>query len=157
MTRKSLGVVIVMLAFCTGLMAQDHPMAPWLGVWELDLDRTTTYGDMTFQMYTNLPEPGGGYTSHRAMIHEGDRSNTEIHRYHSFDDGVSHRNSGSDIRDFLYTLIDPLTVERNYERNGEKFVDVETVSADGKTMMIEQPQRNRVRYYNKVSEYQPVR
>ena len=163
MTWKSVSAVIVMLAFCTSLMpqdkqaqdkqTQDKQIAPFLGVWELDVKKTVNYGDMVNQTFVNTPAPGGGFISTRAMIHTENKSNTEIHPY-AFD-GKPHRSSGSDIRDFYYKLIDPLTIERTYERNGEKIVDHEQVSKDGKTMTVTQP-GGRIRIYNKTFEIKPL-
>jgi hypothetical protein len=163
MTWKSVSAVIVMLAFCTSLMpqdkqaqdkqTQDKQIAPVLGVWELDVKKTVNYGDMVNQTFVNTPAPGGGFISTRAMIHTENKSNTEIHPY-AFD-GKPHRSSGSDIRDFYYKLIDPLTIERTYERNGEKIVDHEQVSKDGKTMTVTQP-GGRVRIYRKTFEIKPL-
>ena len=158
MSWKSVSVVIVMLAFCTSLMAQDKEtqekqIAPFLGVWELDVTKTVNYEDMVNQMFVNTPAPGGGFISTRAMIHKENKSNTEIHPY-AFD-GKPHRSSGSDVRDFFYKLIDPLTIERTYERNGQKIVDHEQVSKDGKTMTVTQP-GGRVRIYHKTFDIKPL-
>ena len=158
MSQKSLSVIIVMLAFCTTLMAQDKPtpgnqIAPFLGVWELDVKNTKNYEDMVSQTFVNAPVPGGGFISTRAMIHTENKSNTEIHPY-AFD-GKPHRSSGSDVRDFYYKLIDPLTIERTYERNGQKIVDHEQVSKDGKTMTVTQP-NGRTRIYHKTFDIKPL-
>jgi hypothetical protein len=163
MTWKSVTVVIVLLAFCGSMIAQEKPTpakqtqdkqsAPFLGVWELDVAKTVNYGDMVSQMFVNTPLPGGGFVSTRAMIHLENKSNTEIHPY-AFD-GKPHRSSGSDIRDFYYKLIDPLTIERTYERNGQKIVDHEQVSKDGKTMTVTQP-GGRIRIYNKTFDIKPL-
>jgi hypothetical protein len=147
-----------MLAFCTILMAEDKPtpenqIAPFLGVWELDVKKTVNYEDMVSQTFVNAPVPGGGFISTRAMIHTENKSNTEIHPY-AFD-GRPHRSSGSDVRDFYYKLIDPLTIERTYERNGQKIVDREQVSKDGKTMTVKQP-NGRVRIYHKTFDIKPL-
>ena len=40
MSRKSLGVLALTLAFSTTLMAQSEP---FLGIWEIDLERTSNY------------------------------------------------------------------------------------------------------------------
>ena len=70
-------------------------------------------------------------------------------------DGKPHRSSGSDVRDFYYKLTDPLTIERTYERNGQKIVDHEQVSKDGKTMTVTQP-NGRVRIYHKLFDIKPL-
>ena len=116
MSWKSVGIVIVVLAFCTSLMAQDKEtqdkqIAPFLGVWELDVTKTVNYEDMVSQMFVNTPAPGGGFISTRAMLHKENKSNTEIHPY-AFD-GKPHRSSGSDVRDFFYKLIDPYDDRKN--------------------------------------------
>ena len=50
MSRKSLGVLALTLAFSTTLMAQSEP---FLGIWEIDLERTSNY-PMQTQMIINL-------------------------------------------------------------------------------------------------------
>jgi hypothetical protein len=82
-----------MLAFCAILAAQDKPtpnaqIAPFLGVWELDVKNTVNYEDMVSQTFVNAPVPGGGFISTRAMIHTENKSNTEIHPY-AFDGKAS--------------------------------------------------------------------
>ena len=40
---------------------------------------------MVSQTFVNAPLPGGGFISTRAMIHTGNKSNTEIHPYASME------------------------------------------------------------------------
>ena len=40
MSWKTLGVMVVTLAFCPSLMAQSEP---FLGIWEINLEKTTNY------------------------------------------------------------------------------------------------------------------
>jgi hypothetical protein len=142
MSWKSLGVVIVTLAFCTSLMALDKESEPFLGIWEINLAKTTNYPQQS-QMVINVPAPGGGFISTRATIgKENKSSSTEIHPV-AFD-GKPHRTSGGDVRDITYKLIDPYTIERTHDRNGKITVDREQVSKDGKTLTVTQAGATRI-------------
>jgi hypothetical protein len=137
MSWKSLGVVIVTLAFCTSLMALDKESEPFLGIWEINLTKTVNYPQQS-QMVINVPAPEGGFISTRATIgKENKSSSTEIHPV-AFD-GKPHKTSGGDIREITYKLIDPYTIERTHDRNGKITVDREQVSKDGKTLTVTQP------------------
>ena len=79
MSWKSLGVLIVTLAFCASLAAQDKKSEPFLGIWELNLEKTANYPQQS-QTMINVPAPGGGFISTRATIgKENKSSSTEIH------------------------------------------------------------------------------
>jgi hypothetical protein len=145
MSWKSLGVLVAMLAFSTTLMAQDKQSEPFLGIWEIDLAKTTNYPQQS-QMMINVPAPGGGFISTRATIgKENKTSSTEVHPV-AFD-GKPHATTGGDVRDITYKLIDPYTIERTHNRGGKLSVDREQVSKDGKTMTV--TQEGRVRIYQK--------
>ena len=76
---KSFGVLIGMLAFSATLMAQDKQSEPFLGIWELNLEKTTNYPQQS-QTMINVPAPGGGFISTRATIgKENKSSSAEIH------------------------------------------------------------------------------
>ena len=76
MSWKTLGVVVVTLAFCPSLMAQSEA---FLGIWEINLEKTTNYFQQS-QMMINVPAPGGGFISTRAQIRQNNESSsTEIH------------------------------------------------------------------------------
>ena len=142
MSRKSLGVLALTLAFSTTLMAQSEP---FLGIWEIDLERTSNY-PMQTQMIINVSAPNGGFISTRAQIRENNESSSmEVHPV--FFDGQPHQTTGGDPRPISYRLTDPLTIERTHNREGRISTDTERVTADGKTMIV--TQENRVRYYNK--------
>ena len=145
MSWKSLGVLVATLAFCTSLLAQDKQSEPFLGIWEINLAKTTNYPQQS-QMIINVPAPGGGFISTRATIgKENKSSSTEIHPV-AFD-GRPHPTTGGDVREISYKLIDSNTIERTHNRNGKISVDTEQVSKDGKTLMVKQA--NATRFYDK--------
>ena len=142
MSWRSLGVLVAMLAFSASLMAQDKQSEPFLGVWEINLAKTTNYPQQS-QMIINVPAPGGGFISTRATIgKENKTSSTEIHPV-AFD-GKPHATTGGDTREISYKLIDPYTIERTHNRGGKISVDREQVSKDGKTMTVTQDGRTRI-------------
>jgi hypothetical protein len=145
MSWKSLSVLVATLAFCTSLMAQDKQSEPFLGIWEIDLAKTTNYPQQS-QMIINVPAPGGGFISTRATIGKDNKSSsTEIHPV-AFD-GKPHQTTGGDAREISYKLINPNTIERTHNRNGKISVDTEEVSKDGKTLTV--TQANATRIYDK--------
>jgi len=142
---KSLGVLIAMLALSAILMAQDKQSEPFLGIWELNLEKTANYPQQS-QTMINVPAPRGGFISTRATIgKDNSRSSTEIHPV--VFDGKPHQTTGGDAREISYKLIDPYTIERTHNRSGKISVDTEQVSRDGKTMTVKQA--NAVRIYDK--------
>jgi hypothetical protein len=152
MSWRSLGVLVAVLAFSASLMAQDKQSEPFLGVWEINLAKTTNYPQQS-QMVINVPAPGGGFISTRATIgKENKTSSTEIHPV-AFD-GKPHATTGGDVRDITYKLIDPYTIERTHNRGGKISVDREQVSKDGKTMTVTQD--GRVRIYDKKFDVKPL-
>ena len=137
MFRNTFAAIVVMLGCCTGLMAQDKQGGPSLGIWEINLAKTTNYPQQS-QMVINVPAPGGGFISTRATIgKENKTSSTEIHPV-AFD-GKPHATTGGDVREISYKLIDPYTIERTHNRGGKITVDREQVSKDGKTLTVTQP------------------
>ena len=152
MSWKFLGVLIATLIFCASLMAQDKKSEPFLGIWELNLEKTANYPQQS-QTMINVPAPGGGFISTRATIgKENKSSSTEIHPV-AFD-GKPHQTSGGDAREISYKLIDPYTFERTHNRNGKISVDTEQVSRDGKTMTVKQA--NATRIYDKKFDVKQV-
>jgi hypothetical protein len=147
MSWKSLGVFVAIMAFCTGLAAQNEA---FLGVWELNLQKTTNFPQQS-QTIVNLPTPDG-FTSIRATIGK-DRSSTEVHPV--VFDGKPHQTTGGDPREISYKRIDANTIERTHNRNGKISVDTEQVSKDGKTLTVKQA--DSVRIYDKQFNVQPVR
>ena len=73
MSRNSLGVLALTLAFSTTLMAQSEP---FLVIWEIDLERTSNY-PMQTQMIINVPAPNGGFISTRAQIRQNNESSSK--------------------------------------------------------------------------------
>src|SRR4029453_15681033 len=117
-----------------GLLAQDKQSEPFLGVWEINLAKTTNYPQQS-QTVINVPAPGGGFISTRATIgKENKSSSTEIHPV-AFD-GKPHATTGGDVREITYKLIDPYTIERTPNRNGRIPANSEQVSKDGKTLIV---------------------
>src|SRR5437867_1144464 len=145
MSWKALAVLVATLAFCTSVMAQDKQSEPFLGIWEINLAKTTNYPQQS-QMVINVPAPGGGFISTRATIaKENKSSSAEIHPV-AFD-GKPHATTGGDVREITYKLKDPYTIERTHNRNGTISVDTEQVSRDGKTLTVKQA--NATRIYDK--------
>lgn len=131
MSWKSLGVLVVAMAFCTGLMAQDDP---FLGIWQLNGEKTSNYNQQS-QMIINLPAQDG-FTSIRATIGKDNKSSTETHPV-AFD-GKPHPTTGGDAREISYKRVDTNTIERTQNRDGKISVDTEQVSKDGKTLTVTQ-------------------
>jgi hypothetical protein len=138
MSGKSLVVVITMFVFCAPLMAQDKSIQPFLGIWEINLEKTTNYPQQS-QMIINVPTADGkGIISTRATIaKENKSSSAEIHP--EYLDGKPYKTSGGDTREIAYKLVDPYTVERTHNRNGKVTTDKEQISKDGKTLTVIQP------------------
>src|SRR5437016_13003509 len=152
MSWKSLAVLIATLTFCASLTAQDKKSEQFLGIWELNLEKTANYPQQS-QTKINVPAPGGGFISTRATIgKEKKSSSTEIHPV-AFD-RKDHQTSGGDAREISYKLIDPYTIERTHNRSGKISVDTEQVSKDGKTMTVKQA--NATRIYDKKFAVKPV-
>ena len=142
MFLKALGAVVITLVFCPGLMAQSEA---FLGIWEINLAKTTNYFQQS-QMMINVPVPGGGFISTRAQIRQNNESSsTEIHPV-GFD-GKPYPTTGGDVREITYRLIDSHTIERTHNRDGRISVDTEQVSEDGLTLTV--TQADRVRIYDK--------
>jgi len=153
MPRKSLGVLVLTLAFCTALMAQQQQAPAFLGIWEIDLTRTTNYPQQS-QMIINVPGPAGGFISTRATIgKENKNSSSEIHPV--VFDGQPQQTTGGDPRTISYKLVDPYTIERTHNRAGKITMDTEQVSKDGKTLTVTQ-EGGIVRIYNKVADVKAV-
>ena len=153
MSWKSLGVFVVVIAFCCiGLAAQNDP---FLGIWALNVDQTSNY-PMKSQLIINVPSPDSpdAFISMRASINKNGQSSTEIHPV-AFD-GKPHQTDGGDPREISYKRIDANTVERTQNRAGKITVGQEQVSKDGKTLTVTQP-GGIVRTYSKQFSVQPVK
>jgi hypothetical protein len=148
MSWKSLGVLAAILAFSTGLAAQNEP---FLGIWQINVEKTTNYPQQT-QYIINIPT-ANGITSIRATIGKDGKSSAEVHP-EAFD-GKPYQTTGGDPRLISYKRIDDHTVERTHNRNGKISVDTEQVSKDGKTLTVKQ--ENAVRIYDKLDGVQPVK
>src|SRR5438445_6943928 len=142
MSWKSLVLLVATLAFDASLMAQDKQSEPFLGIWELNLEKTANVPQQS-QTMINVPAPGGGFISTRATIGKDNKSSsTEIHPV-AFD-GKPHPTTGGDAREISYKLINPNTIERTHNRNGKISVDTEQVSKDGKTLTVTQAGATRI-------------
>jgi hypothetical protein len=148
MSWRSAAVLVAIIAFSTSLMAQKEP---FLGVWQLNGEKTTNYQQQS-QMIINLPA-AEGFTSIRTTIGKDNRNSTEVHPV-AFD-GKPHPTTGGDVREISYKRIDANTIERTQNRNGKISVDTEQVSKDGKTLTVKQA--SAVRVYDKQFNVQPVR
>src|SRR5437867_12388768 len=136
MSWKSLVVLFATLAFCASLMAQDKKSEPFLGIWELNLEKTANYPQQS-QTMINVPTPGGGFISTRATIgKENKSSSTEIHPVDF--DGKPHPPTGGHARELPYKLNDPYTIESTHNRHGKISVETEQVAMEGKTITVKQ-------------------
>ena len=144
MSWRAVVVLVATLAFDASLRAQDKQSEPFLGIWELNLEKTTNYPQQS-QSMINVPAPGGFISTRATIGKENKSSSTEIHPV--IFDGKPHQTTGGDAREISYRLIDPYTIERTHNRNGRISVDTEQVSKDGKTMTVKQA--NAVRIYDK--------
>ncbi len=152
MSWKSLVLLVATLAFDASLIAQDKQNEPFLGIWELNLEKTTNYPQQS-QTMINVPAPGGFISTRATIGKENKSSSTEIHPV--VFDGKPHQTTGGDAREISYKRIDPYTIERTHNRNGRISVDTEQVSKDGKTMTVKQA--NAVRIYDKKFNVTAVR
>jgi hypothetical protein len=126
MSWKSVVVLVATLAFDASLMAQDKQSAPFLGIWELNLDKTTNYPQQG-QTMINVPAPRGGFISTRATIgNENKSSSTEIHPV--VFDGKPHQTTGGDAREISLQTDRSVHDRRTQNRNGRIPVDTEQVS-----------------------------
>src|SRR5579864_8576469 len=77
MSWRALGVFVAVIAFCSGLAAQNEP---FLGIWALNVDQTSNY-PMKSQLIINVPSPDSpdAFISMRASINKNGQSSTEIH------------------------------------------------------------------------------
>ena len=145
MSLKSVAALVAIIALGSSLIAQQDPAEPFLGIWQINLEKTINYPQQS-QTIFNLPTPGGGFISTRATIgKENKSSSTEVHTI--VFDGKPHMTAGGDVREISYKLIDPFTIERTHNRAGRISVDTEQVSRDGKTLTVRQT--NATRIYDK--------
>jgi hypothetical protein len=139
MSWKSLGMLFAAIVFCATVSAQNEP---FLGVWELNLQKSTNVQQLS-QTIINVPT-ADGFKSIRANVGK-DRSSTEIHPV--VFDGKPHQTEGGDPREISYKQLDSNTIERTHNRNGKISVDTEQISKDGKTLTVKQG--DSVRVYDK--------
>src|SRR5437667_12735250 len=88
MSWKSLVLLVATLAFDASLIAQDKQSEPFLGIWELNLEKTTNYPQQS-QTMINVPAPGGFISTRATIGKENKSSSTEIHHV-SFDGNPQH-------------------------------------------------------------------
>jgi len=152
MRLKVLGVIVATLAFCASGMAQKQDFKAFLGVWQINKEKTQNY-QQQMQMIINLPS-ANGFISTRAQIgKENSQNSTEVHPVTL--DGVPQPTTGGDVRTIAYKLVDPHTIARTQNRNGKISMDTEQVSADGKTLTV--TQNGVVRTYDKLADIKPVK
>ena len=150
LSRMSLGVLVLALACCSGLMAQDAKA--FFGIWRINLEKTTNYPQQS-QMIINMPT-ADGFMSTRATIGK-DNKNSSSEDHPVVFDGQPHQTTGGDPRTISYKLIDPNTIERTHNRAGKISMDTEQVSKDGKTLTVNQG--GIIRIYDKIFSVQPVK
>lgn len=139
MLRKPLCVLVLIVAFSAGLMAQNEP---FLGAWELNLAKSNiTRGAVPkHQVIINVAEPGGFKTTRASLNQDG--TSVEVHHYRF--DGKFQQTEGGDAREISYKRLNPNTIERTTKRNGEITVGQEEVSRDGKSLTVTQPGNVRI-------------
>lgn len=152
MKLKVLGAIVVILACCASGMAQKQDYKAFLGIWQINKEKTQNY-QQQMQMIINLPSPNG-FISTRAQIgKENTQSSTEVHPVTL--DGVPQQTTGGDARTIAYKLVDSHTIARTQNRNGKISMDTEQVSADGKTLTV--TQNGVVRIYDKVADVKAIK
>ena len=153
MSRRGLIALVAMLAWATGLAAQNEP---FLGVWELNLAKSsiTRGAPPRIETVVNVAEPGG-FRSTLAVVSDRTTS-VEIHHYNF--DGSFHQTEGSDPRELSFRRLDLNTIEQETRRNGQITVTRRIeLSKDGKTMTFNasgttgggQKYTNDIRVYDK--------
>jgi hypothetical protein len=151
-TLRILGVMVATLAFAASGMAQKQDFKAFLGVWQINKEKTQNY-QQQMQMIINLPS-ANGFTSTRAQIgKENSQNSTEVHPVTL--DGVPQLTSGGDVRTIAYKLVDSHTIARTQDRNGKISMDTEQVSADGKTLTV--TQNGVVRVYDKLADVKSIK
>jgi hypothetical protein len=148
---KVLGVIVATLAICASGMAQKQDLKAFLGIWQINKEKTVNYPQQS-QMIINLPSPDGFISTRAQVGKDNSQSSTEIHPV-AFD-GQPHQTSGGDARTISYKLVNPHTIARTQNRDGKISMDTEEVSADGKTLTV--TQNGVVRVYDKVADVKPV-
>jgi hypothetical protein len=152
-SRKSLIVLVVILAWSAGLTAQNES---FLGIWELNLTKSSITRGAPPQIETvvNVAEPGG-FRSTVATVN-GRSTSVEIHHYNF--DWNFHQTGGADPRELSFKRIDQRTIESDTRRNGQITVNRRfELAEDGKTMTVTasgttgggQKYTNDVRVYDK--------
>jgi hypothetical protein len=127
---RAVVVLVAALAWPAALGAQNEP---FLGIWELNLARSSiTRGAPPLgETIINVTE-SGGFKSTLAVVNERSTS-VEIHHYNF--DGSFHQTEGSDPRELSFKRIDRNTIEQDTRRNGQVTVNRHIeLSKDGKTM-----------------------
>jgi hypothetical protein len=145
---KAVGLLVATIAFSSTMFAQNEP---FVGVWQLNAEKSTPGGPQRVQTITNVPTPNG-FTSIRANVSPDNTSSSERHPV--VFDGKPHQTTGGDARLITYKRIDPNTIERTHDRKGQLAVDTTVISKDGKTMSIKQADNTRI--YDKLFNLQPV-
>lgn len=150
MLWRPFSVLVAIVAFCAGLMAQNEP---FLGIWEFNLAKSNITRGVPpkSQTFVMVPEPGG-FKSVRATIRGDGTTNVEIHHYNF--DGNFHQTEGGDPRELSFKRLDQYTIEETARRNRNGQITISKrrleVSKDGKTKTIRSLSGdNDVRVYDK--------
>ena len=132
MSRSTLLVLAVVLAWSAGLTAQNEP---FLGTWEINLAKSsiTRSAPPQAESIANVAEASGFKSTLTSVTGRG--TSVEIHHYNF--DGNFHQTEGSDPRELSFKRIDRRTIESDTRRNGNITVTRRFVLAeDGRTMTV---------------------
>jgi hypothetical protein len=141
MLRKLLPVLVIAVAFYSGLRAQGNQPASnqpdprfqaFYGIWETNNDETTNYIQKS-QVFVITPQPGG-FTELSTQVRKDNSNNCEIHV--AIFDGKPHQSWGGDPREFVMKLVDSHTYERMWWVNGKRNIHRAQVSPDGKKLTL---------------------
>ena len=153
MSKRTLIVLMVVLAWGAGLTAQNEP---FLGIWELNLAKSsiTRGAPPLIETVVNVAEPGG----FRSMLSTVNPRATSVEIHHYNFDGNFHQTEGGDPRELSFKRIDQRTIESDTRRSGQVTVKRSfKLAEDGKTMTVTasgvtgggQPYTNDTRVYDK--------
>jgi hypothetical protein len=125
-------LLLATLARAAGAYAQQEP---FLGIWELNLAKSsiTRGAPPKIETIVNIPE-AGGFRSTLAVVGANSTS-VEIHHYNF--DGAFHQTEGGDPRELSFKRVSPNRIEQDTRRGTNMTVHrILELSADGKTMTV---------------------
>ncbi len=130
--RTLLAATVTTLVWIAGVSAQADP---FLGIWELDLAKSSITRGAPPQIETvvNTAEPGG----FRSLVATVSERATRVEVQHYILDGRFHRTEGTDPRELSFTRVGARAIESDTRRNGEITVKRRIeLSPDGRTLTM---------------------